>query len=75
MIFKNETYDILKKVATLFAPISTLIIALLTAYGYADLERAIAVLAAINVFFGSLVEISSGNYKKSLDNNKNDSIV
>lgn len=67
LIFKNETYDIVKKIATIFVPLSTLIIALLSAYGYAELDRATAVFAAVNVFLGSLVEISSKNYKNKLD--------
>lgn len=67
MIFKNDkVYDVLKDISLILVPLSTLIVAILTAYGYAEVERVTVVLAAINTFLGSLVKISNKQYKKEI---------
>lgn len=67
MIFKNEkVYDVLRDISLILVPLSTLIVAILTAYGYAEVERVTVVLAAINTFLGSLVKISNKQYKKEI---------
>ena len=67
MIFKNEKiYDILRDISLILVPLSTLIVAILTAYGYTEVERVTVVLAAINTFLGSLVKISNKQYKKEI---------
>ena len=67
MIFKNDkVYDVLKDISLILVPLSTLIVAILTAYGYTEVERVTVVLAAINTFLGSLVKISNKQYKKEI---------
>lgn len=68
MIFKNEkVYDILRDISLILVPLSTLIVAILTAYGYTEVERVTVVLAAINTFLGSLVKISNKKYKEEIE--------
>lgn len=69
MIFKSDkTYDRLKTISLVAVPVSTFIVAILGAYGYPNLERATATLAAVNALLGSLVEISAREYKKDSEN-------
>lgn len=68
MIFENKkVYDTLKAIALIALPISTFIIAILNAIGYGNVEMVTAILAAINTLLGSLVKISSDQYKKLED--------
>lgn len=68
MIFKNDkVYDVLKDISLILVPLSTLIVAILTAYGYTEVERVTVVLAAINTFLGSLVKISNKKYKEEIE--------
>lgn len=64
---KNRTYDILKAISLIAVPVSTFIVAIMGAYGYANTERATAVLAAVNTLLGSLVKIAGSNYQKELE--------
>lgn len=67
MIFKNsKVYDTLKTVALIALPVSTFIIAILNAIGYANVEVVTAILAAVNTLLGSLVKISSDEYGKEV---------
>lgn len=65
MIFKNnKVYDVLKTISLVAIPVSTFIVAILGAYNYGNVERATAVLAAVNTLLGALVKISSKAYNK-----------
>ena len=64
MIFDNETYDILKKIAFIFAPLATLIGSLCIIWGVPYSEQITASLAAIDTFLGALLVKSSNEYHK-----------
>ena len=64
MIFTNGTYDKLRLVALVFAPISVFIIAVCSAFHVPGMETITAVLAAVETLLGSLVEISRQAYNK-----------
>lgn len=65
MIFENpKVYDGLKTTALIALPVSTFIIAILNALGYENVEVVTAILAAVNTLLGSLVKISSDEYKE-----------
>lgn len=67
MIFKNETYDLLKKIAFIFAPLATLIGALCIIWGVPYSEQITATLAAVDTFLGALLVKSSNDYRKQED--------
>lgn len=68
MIFENKkVYDNLKTIALIALPISTFIIAILNAVAFKEIEMVTAILAAINTLLGSLVKISSDQYKKKIE--------
>jgi hypothetical protein len=66
MIFeKHETYDMIKLIALLVVPIGTLIAALLNIWGLPYAQQITATAAAIDVFLGTVVKISSDAYKEA----------
>lgn len=64
MIFKNNTYDVLKFIALLIVPLGTLIAAVLNIWGFPYAEQITATAAAIDLFLGTLVKISADAYHK-----------
>lgn len=64
MIFKNETYDELRLIALVAAPISVFIIAVCSALNIPKTDTITAILAAVETLLGSLVEISRREYSK-----------
>ena len=59
---ENSTYDKLRLVALVAAPISVFIIAVCSALGVPHTDTITAILAAIETLLGSLVEISRREY-------------
>ena len=60
----NKTYDILKFVALLIAPVIVLVSAIVDIWGIPYGAQITATLAAIDVFVGSVVVIAKEIYKK-----------
>lgn len=64
MNMTNEAYDRLRLVALIAVPATTCIVAILSALGYAHTDVVAAILAAIDTFLGTLVEIVRREYNK-----------
>lgn len=65
MKMKNETYDLLKKVALYFLPaVATLWLTLSKIWGLPYGEEIGATITAIDTFLGACLGISSSNYYK-----------
>lgn len=64
MKMTNKIYDTLKIIALVAVPVTVLITSILTALQVPNLEVITAILAAIDTFLGSLVEIARRNYEK-----------
>ena len=64
MNMTNNTYDRLRLVALIIAPVSVFIVAVLTALHAPQLDTVTAILAALDAFVGSLVEIARREYNK-----------
>lgn len=62
MIFDNKTYDILRLIALVAAPVSVFIVAVMSALNIGATDTVTAILAALNTLLGSLVEISRRAY-------------
>lgn len=58
----NRTYDIIKNLALILAPIVTLIMALLQAFDIIDNETGIAIASAIDTFLGAIVVVAKQIY-------------
>lgn len=58
----NRTYDIIKNLALIFAPICTLIIALLQAFGVIENELGVAIASAVDTFLGTIVIVAKQIY-------------
>lgn len=63
MKISNDTYDTIKLIALLIAPVCVLITSVANAFGV-DASTITAVLAAVDVFIGSVVKILSDQYQK-----------
>lgn len=60
----NEVYDVLKIVALIIVPVTILISSLGDIWGLPYQDQIVKTLGAIDVFLGSLLEISSANYNR-----------
>lgn len=67
MKMSNKTYDTLKFISLLVLPVVTLITTLLTIFGVLDTAIAAAIVAAVDVFVGSIVKISNDAYRREYD--------
>lgn len=67
----DRTYDIIKNLALILAPVVTLIIALLQAFDIIDNEIGIAISSAIDTFLGAIVVVAKQIYDNK---NKNEVI-
>ena len=67
MKMKNETYDSLKLVAWILAPLITFVGAILSIWGVNNAEKITATLAALDTLLGSLLTISNINYNEELE--------
>ena len=66
MKMSNKVYDILKQVELIVLPaISTLYFALSGLWGFPYGEEIVGTLAAIEIFLGTILQISSAQYKKT----------
>lgn len=74
MKFKNETYDILKKICLYVLPaLATLVLTLGQIWGIEYSEQIGATITAIDTFLGACLGISSMNYyKENEDGNVNE---
>ena len=71
MKLKNSTYDFLKWVALVVLPASaTLYFALSGIWGFPYGEQIVGTITAIDTFLGTLLGISSINYHKENDKDK-----
>lgn len=61
----NKAYDVLKVIALVIVPLTVLIGSLGDIWGLPYREQIVKTLAAIDLFVGSLLEVSSINYNKS----------
>lgn len=62
MNMTNKTYDRLRIVALIIAPVSVFVVAVLTALHAPQLDTVTAILAAFDALIGSLVEIARKEY-------------
>lgn len=68
MKFTNKVYDKIKIVVIIIIPaIITLYSSLASIWGFPYAEQIIATLAAINVFLGVIMKISTSTYEKTYD--------
>jgi small basic protein len=58
----NRTYDVIKNLALLLAPIVTLVMALLQAFDVIDNETGVAIASAIDTFLGAIVVVAKQIY-------------
>lgn len=65
---KNTTYDNLKMIALIVAPIMTFVATILKIWNVPYSTQILATLSALDVLVGSIVTIANENYKKK---NKN----
>ena len=65
MIMQNNTYDTLKKVALILAPLCTFIATLGNIWGLPHATEIGATLAALDTLLGALLQISSINYQRA----------
>lgn len=66
MKIKNRTYDIIKFIALLIAPICTFIAALVEIWGIPYGPQIVATIAALDTLLGAVVIILKNIYEKSL---------
>ena len=72
MVLKNSTYNILKYIAQYFLPaLGTLIFAICSIWGLPYGEEIVGTITAIDAFLGALLGISTYQYNKRSDNDKN----
>ncbi len=64
MKLKNESYDVLKRVALMIVPLITFLAALGDIWGIPHTTEITATLAALDTLIGALLQISSNNYYK-----------
>lgn len=67
MKIKNETYDLLKKIALMVAPVITFIAALGKIWSLPHAAEITATLAALDALLGAFLDISSRAYWEGKD--------
>lgn len=65
MILENKTYDILKKIALILAPLCTFIATLGEIWGLPYALEIGATLAALDTMLGAILQVCSANYQKA----------
>ena len=65
MKLSNKTYDIIKFIALLIAPIATFVAALVDIWGIPYGSQIVATISALDVFVGALVVILKTIYDKN----------
>ena len=73
MKMTNKTYDVMKWIAWIYAPLITLVTALVNVWFFdsRNFERIISTLTAIDTFLGIIVGYSNAVYNGEMEN-KND---
>ena len=67
----NKTYDIIKNIALIIAPVVTLVLSLLTTFDVIDSEISISIASAIDTFLGAIVVVAKQIYDgKNLENSE-----
>lgn len=66
----NKLYDILKKISMLVAPVATLISTLGITWGWPYSTQIAGTFAAIDVFLGAALTISTNQYNKKQTQNQ-----
>jgi small basic protein len=61
----NKTYDIIKNIALILAPVVTLVISLLQTFDVIDSEIGISIASAIDTFLGAIVVVAKQIYDKN----------
>lgn len=73
MNISNKTYDVLKWVSMVVLPsLGTLYFALAGIWGFPYGEQIVGTLTAVDAFLGAVLGISSKNYNKKQEEEKND---
>jgi hypothetical protein len=67
---KNTTYDNLKMIALIVAPIMTFVATILKIWNVPYSTQILATLSALDVLVGSIVAVANELYKKSKTKNK-----
>lgn len=68
MKMSNKTYDVLVWIAQIVLPAAgTLYAALATIWGFPYGEQIVGTFAALDIFLGTVLKISSAKYKKSAE--------
>ena len=68
MKLSNKVYDILKWIALIaFPAVIALYTTLSSVWGWPYGEQIVGTLAALEVFLGAILQVSSNTYKKQLD--------
>lgn len=67
MKLSNRTYDVIKFIALLIAPLATFIAALVDIWGIPYGSQIVATISALDVFVGALVIILKSIYEKNLE--------
>lgn len=76
MNISNKTYDVLKWVSMVVLPsLGTLYFALAGIWGFPYGEQIVGTLTAVDAFLGAILGISSKNYNKKQEEEKNDFTV
>lgn len=70
MKMKNETYDLLKKLALMIMPLITFVAALGDIWGIPHVTEITATLAALDTLIGAILHVSSANYWKKGDDDE-----
>jgi|SRR6187551_3426826 len=65
-LISNKVYNVLKPITTVVLPgISTLYFTLAQIWGFPAAEQVVGTIAALNVFLGAFVQLSSRSYNRS----------
>lgn len=63
--WSNKFYDVMKYIVTIALPaVAVLYSALAGIWGFPNAEAVVGTIAAVTVFLGTLLNISSNNYRK-----------
>lgn len=67
----NKTYDVIKNIALLLAPFTTLVISVLCSFKIIDNDIAISISSAIDTFLGAIVVVAKQIYDNNNTQKKN----
>lgn len=65
MLMTNEQYDKLQKIMRLFIPLITFLTAIGDIWGFHWMGLVTATIAALNIFLGQVLNVSSKKYKEA----------